>query len=233
MYNSISLRALAVFVAASLMTGGALNALAASTSQKSSSKSHTSAQVKNPIDVNSADVKALEELPGIGSTLANRIVAGRPYNSLADLGKVKGMSQSKLDAIKDSVTFGPATAATKETHTGKKETAKKEKTPAKEKTTKSTETAQSTAGGQSAGQPQPSPTGKSSGSLAPGQRININTATAEQLDALPGIGPTKAQAIIDYRNQHGRFKSIDEIKNVTGIKEGEFSKIQDHIKVTN
>ncbi len=61
--------------------------------------------------------------------------------------------------------------------------------------------------------------------------ININTATAEELDKLPGIGPVKSQAIIQYREEHGGFKSIDEIKNVKGIKEGEFGKIKDNITV--
>jgi len=64
-----------------------------------------------------------------------------------------------------------------------------------------------------------------------GQTVNINTATLEQLDALPGIGPSKAQAVIDYRNEHGRFNSIEDIQNVKGIKEGEFSKIKDLIRV--
>src|SRR5512140_3666293 len=63
---------------------------------------------KNPVDVNSADAKALETLPGIGPALASKIIAGRPYHNLADLGKVKGLSQSKLDGLKGSVTFGPA-----------------------------------------------------------------------------------------------------------------------------
>ena len=49
------------------------------------------------VDVNSADVKTLETLPGIGSTLADRIVAGRPYHSVDDLAKVKGLSKSKID----------------------------------------------------------------------------------------------------------------------------------------
>lgn len=48
-------------------------------------------------------------------------------------------------------------------------------------------------------------------------QININTASPEQLDSLKGIGPTKAQAIVDYRRQHGAFKSIDELQNVPGI----------------
>src|SRR5438046_8116607 len=62
--------------------------------------------------------------------------------------------------------------------------------------------------------------------------ININTATKEQLDALPGIGPVKAQAIIDYRNANGPFKTPDDIMKVKGIKEGEFAKIKDQIAVS-
>ena len=67
--------------------------------------------------------------------------------------------------------------------------------------------------------------------LAPGEKLNINTATAEQLDALFGIGPVKSQAIVDYRNENGKFKAIEDVMKVKGIKEGEFAKIKDYIKI--
>ncbi len=63
------------------------------------------------------------------------------------------------------------------------------------------------------------------------QIININTATKEQLMMLPGIGESKAESIIRYRQDYGFFKSIDEIMNISGIKEGAFDKIKDLIKI--
>lgn len=60
-------------------------------------------------------------------------------------------------------------------------------------------------------------------------RINLNTADAGQLSTLSGIGQSKAEAIIAYREEHGGFTSIEEIMNVEGIKEGTFLKIKDKI----
>ena len=62
-------------------------------------------------------------------------------------------------------------------------------------------------------------------------RININTADSAQLQELDGIGPATAQKIIDYRKENGRFSSIEDIKNVSGIGDKSFEKIKDRIKV--
>ena len=61
--------------------------------------------------------------------------------------------------------------------------------------------------------------------------ININTANETELEQLPGIGASIAGRIIDYRNKNGKFKAIEDIKNVTGIGETKFEKIKDLIKV--
>ena len=62
-------------------------------------------------------------------------------------------------------------------------------------------------------------------------RININTAPEAQLCEIPGIGATRAAAIAAYRQEHGGFSSIEEIMNVSGIKEGTYAKIKDRITV--
>lgn len=51
----------------------------------------------------------------------------------------------------------------------------------------------------------------------PGGKVHLNSATLEQLDALPGVGPVTAQKILDYRAQHGAFQSVDELDAVSGI----------------
>lgn len=61
--------------------------------------------------------------------------------------------------------------------------------------------------------------------------VNINTAGIDQLMTLPGIGQSKASAIINYREENGKFSEISEIMNISGIKEGAFNKIKDLITV--
>lgn len=77
-------------------------------------------------------------------------------------------------------------------------------------------------------------TGQNTGMTAQVQqdnRININTADEAQLTTLTGIGATRAQAIIAYREENGSFAAIEDIMNVQGIKEGTFAKIKDEIVV--
>ena len=62
-------------------------------------------------------------------------------------------------------------------------------------------------------------------------KVNLNTASKEQLKTLNGIGEAKATAIIQYREEHGGFQKIEELMEVEGIKEGTFQKIMDQIKI--
>ena len=77
--------------------------------------------------------------------------------------------------------------------------------------------------------PSKAETKKNSESIS--SKVNINTASKEELMTLTGIGEAKAEAIIAYRDKHGKFKKIDDIMNISGIKEGMFAKIEGDITV--
>lgn len=62
-------------------------------------------------------------------------------------------------------------------------------------------------------------------------KINLNTASKEELMTLNGIGEAKATAIITYREEHGGFQTVEELMEVEGIKEGVFNKVKDQIKI--
>jgi len=67
------------------------------------------------------------------------------------------------------------------------------------------------------------------GKPVPAGKVNINTATVEQLSVLPGVGPKLAARIVEHRQKAGAFKSVQELMNVKGIGEKNFEKIQGHL----
>ncbi|NPV29263.1 MAG: ComEA family DNA-binding protein [Firmicutes bacterium] len=72
----------------------------------------------------------------------------------------------------------------------------------------------------------------SGGTSGPQGKVNLNTASAAELDArLPGIGPTLAQRIVDYRASHGPFRSIEDLQNVSGIGPRRFEQIKDLVTI--
>ena len=185
------------------------------------------AQAQKPLlDLNTASEKELEGLKGVGPATAKKIIAGRPYSSVADLSKA-GVPEKTIEGIKPFVTVGkPAAApsAAPEKKPAPPSGVKVEAAPAAPKA------AAPAPAPSPAVAPQKAPTktsGAASAKLAPGQKVNINTASKEQLDALPEIGPVKAQAIIDGRP----YKKVEDIMKVKGIKQGTFDKIKDHITV--
>jgi competence protein ComEA len=165
---------------------------------------------KSLVDLNTASQKDLEGLKGVGPATAKKIIAARPYQSVDELAKA-GLKPKQIEALKPMVTVGavpkpappvaaPAAKAPAATPATPAPAAKP--TPAKE-------------------------AAPIAAKLAPGEKININTATKEELDKLPDIGPVKAQAIIEGRP----YNKIEDVMKVKGIKKGIFEKIKDNITV--
>jgi competence protein ComEA len=161
------------------------------------------------VDLNSADLKTLEALPGVGAATAKHIIAARPFKSVEDLKHVKGIGDAKFAALKDKVSVGGAAAAPAPGPGGLAAPAAPAKPAAP------------------AANPAVRAPSAPAAKLAPGQKININTATKEQLDLLPEIGGVRAQEIIDGRP----YQKIEDIMKIKGIKEKNFAKIKDHITV--
>ena len=182
--------------------------------EKPPAKAATAKVPTEPVDLNTADQKALEALPGVGPATAKEIIKGRPYTSVEDLGRVKGMSKGKIEKLRGAVTVSQTKGVRPSTPAAP--SAPAAAAPAKPAKAEPTV-------------PKP-PSGmekKSAVKLAPGEKVNINTANKEMLEALPGIGPAKAQAIIEGRP----YSTPEDIMKVKGIKQGTFDKIKDQITV--
>ncbi len=166
------------------------------------------------VDINSASEKELESIKGVGPATAKKIVANRPYKSVEDLTKA-GLSAKAITAVKPFVTVGkaPVSSAT-ETAT---KAATKADAPVAADLTRATQDVKATAKSTSA----------AASKLAPGTKVNINTADQAMLEKLPEIGPVKAKAIMEGRP----YKSIEDVMKVSGIKGKTFDAIKDFIVV--
>ncbi|NEC51317.1 helix-hairpin-helix domain-containing protein, partial [Actinospica acidiphila] len=69
--------------------------------------------------------------------------------------------------------------------------------------------------------------GAAAGPTAP---VSLNTATVDQLDTLPGVGPVLAQHIVDHRTRNGGFRSVDELREVNGIGDRRFADLRDLVR---
>jgi competence protein ComEA len=167
------------------------------------------------VDINNASAAELETLPGIGPSKAAAIVQYRtehgPFTSVDGLDAVSGIGPATLASLRDQVTVGkPGTKAAGDAAPAPAPAA----APAG---TSKPPPAAAPAGSSKAPPAGTTATGASSGASAAGCPVNINKVDAAGLQDLPGIGASKAAAILQYRVDHGPFASCDALDDVSGI----------------
>lgn len=162
------------------------------------------------MNINVATVPQIRRLPGIGQPLAEAIVAWReengPFIDKEDLLKVEGLNEEIIEKFIERIRFQDDDAQTSGHGAGYG--ARPDEAPAEPRGT-----GRQTGGGAAARVPDDI-------------IVNINTADAEALQQLRGIGPALAGRIVEYRNENGPFKSLEDIKNVRGIGDATFERIK-------
>jgi competence protein ComEA len=213
----MSLRNFCLMSFALLISAAFIMSTGATAAQAAKKAADTQSSVAALVDINSATQKDLEGIKGVGPAKAKKIIAGRPYKSVDELSKA-GLSAKDVEKIKPFVTVGKAPAAPV-TAAVTKATAPVSAAAAKATTdvTKATKDVKEKA----------KSTKTAAAKLAPGTKININTADQATIEKLPEIGPVKAKAIIAGRP----YKSIEDVMKVKGIKGKTFDAIKDFIVV--
>jgi competence protein ComEA len=148
-------------------------------------------QTGGRIDLNTATAEELQEIPGAGPTMAEKIIASRPFRSVEDLKNVPGIGDATFEKFKPYVRVSGSSAAA------------------------------------------PAPSGPAITSTTPTSGLlNLNTATVAELDKLPGVGPSLAQAIVDYRaSLGGKFTSVDQLDNVPQVGPAMMTKLRPLVTV--
>ena len=215
----------------------------------SSSIISNSAFALTKIDLNQASQKELETLPGIGEKTAQKIIAARPLKSMDDLKAIPGFKIKEIGKIETLAFVGTGTTTTTTTKTtettiGAAKAAATGLTNTAATTTATT-TAASTAATQAATQAATTAAAKATTKAGDAEKmarntttsakkdlaaigvVNLNTASLEQIEKLPGIGPKKAEAIVAGRP----YKALEDLKRIKGIKEATFNKIKNNISL--
>ena len=172
-----------------------------------------------PMDLNRVTAEDLGAVPGIGPALAQRIVDYRkahgPFKQVEDLREVAGVGPESLQKLKPYLGLGGPEAMA----------------PPDWK-------AAMTTGESVSGYHLESPEGRLPGSKSdlgpktPGGVIDPNLASKADLETLPGIGPVMAQRIIDYRRAHGPYKTIADLRKVSGIGRKKLEKLRPYVVIT-
>ena len=160
------------------------------------------------VDVDVATTSELTRLPRVGPRLAKVIVADREahgaFGSLAGLDRVSGIGPGLLKVLAPHIGFSGSST----TH------------PLAEPALSGALTGQDPGSVRHKSVPlPPSPAGP----------VNINSATVTELDALPGVGPAKAAAILQYRQQHGPFTAVEELARVPGFGAASVSRLRERV----
>jgi competence ComEA-like helix-hairpin-helix protein len=206
-----------VTVAAASVTSTA-KTTAKETMKKAESKAKTAAKdaigAGGKVDLNTATAEELEELPGIGPTRSAAIIKARPFKTVADLKNVDEVPTRVYNEIEPRLAARPP--AVVETKTAARKPMTKAESPRAKAAAKEAEKEEA-----------PAQQSRKKEALAPGRKINLNTASVEELQELPGIGPVRSEAIVKARP----YETIEDVMKVDGIKEGIFGWIKDHITV--
>jgi competence protein ComEA len=174
-----------------------------------------------PIDLHRANAQDLDAIPGVGPALAQRIVGYRqahgPFKQLEDLMAVSGIGPQNLEKLKPYLGLGGPEAGA----------------PPGWKAPKTT--GESVSGYHLESHDGRLPGGKSGlgPKATPGGVIDPNLASQADLETLPGIGPVMAQRIIDYRRSHGPFKTIADLRKVSGIGVKKLEKVRPYVVITS